>query len=257
METLKIRNLHASVDGKPILRGLDLDLRTGELHALMGPNGSGKSTLANVIFGNPRYTVTEGTIELDGRDLLALPTHERARLGLFLAFQYPVEIAGLGMAKFLKRASETRLGPGETFNVSSFLKGVKADMDWLSFDKAFLNRSLNEGFSGGEKKRAEILQLLTLKPVFAIFDETDSGLDIDALKIVADGINRMRSENFGGLVITHYRRILDYVKPSVVHVMFEGRIVLSGGEEIIRELEAKGYEWIKEAYPTQEGRDVA
>lgn len=252
MSVLTIQGLHAGIDGKPILKGIDLVLRSGEIHALMGPNGSGKSTLANVIMGNPRYEVTAGSIDLDGRDILALPVHERARLGLFLAFQYPVEIPGLGMGKFLKRAVEARLPEGEAVNVSAFLKEVRADMDWLSFDRAFLGRSLNDGFSGGEKKRAEILQLLTLKPGFAIFDETDSGLDIDALKIVAAGIERMRGPGFGALIITHYRRILDYAVPSLVHVMYKGRLVLTGGTEIVRDLEAKGYDWIREGYGTPE-----
>jgi len=246
MSTLRIRGLRASIDGKPILNGIDLDVAGGEFHALMGPNGSGKSTLANVIMGNPRYEVTGGSIELDGEDVLAMPVHERARAGLFLAFQYPVEIPGLSMAKFLKRAAETRAAGGEPVKVGPFLGGVRADMDWLQFDRAFLNRGLNDGFSGGEKKRAEILQLLTLKPKFAIFDETDSGLDIDALKTVAAGIERMRGPGFGALLITHYRRILDYATPSVVHVMYQGRIVLSGGPETVKDLEAKGYEWIKE-----------
>jgi Fe-S cluster assembly ATP-binding protein len=248
MSVLTIKGLCAGIDGKAILKGIDLVIKTGEVHALMGPNGSGKSTLANVVMGSPRYEVTGGSVDLDGVDVLALPVHERARLGLFLAFQYPVEIAGLGMGKFLKRAVEARLPAGQSVNVSTFLGGVRADMDWLSFDRSFLNRSLNDGFSGGEKKRAEILQLLTLKPRFAIFDETDSGLDIDALKIVAAGIERMRGDDFGALIITHYRRILDYAVPSVVHVMYQGRIVLTGGDEIVRDLEAKGYDWIKEGY---------
>ena len=246
MSVLSIRGLRAGIDDKEILKGVDLVIRSGELHALMGPNGSGKSTLANVIMGSPRYKVTGGSIDLDGTDILALPVDERARLGLFLAFQYPVEIPGLGMAKFLKRAAETRLPEGERLNVSEFLKETRESMDFLSFDRAFLNRSLNDGFSGGEKKRAEILQLLALKPRFAIFDETDSGLDIDALKVVASGIERMRGPGFGALVITHYRRILDYARPQVVHVMYKGRIVLSGGGEIVQRLEQRGYDWVRE-----------
>lgn len=248
MSVLTIKGLRASIDGKPILNGVDLVLKSGEIHALMGPNGSGKSTLANVIMGNPRYEVTGGTIDLDGTNILALPVHERARLGLFLAFQYPVEIPGLSMAKFLRRAAETRLSQGQNLRVSSFLKDVRADMERLSFDAAFLNRSLNDGFSGGEKKRAEILQLLTLKPKLAIFDETDSGLDIDAIKSVAAGIDHMRGPDFGALIITHYRRILDYLAPEFVHVLYQGRVVLSGGNEIVRELEERGYDWIKEGY---------
>jgi FeS assembly ATPase SufC len=246
MSLLSIRGLRAEIDGKEILKGVDLELRTGESHALMGPNGSGKSTLANVIMGSPRYKVTSGSVELDGEDLLALPVHERARLGLFLAFQYPVEIPGLSLAKFLRRAAETRLPPGEHLNVSDFLREARASMDFLGMDKAFLNRSLNDGFSGGEKKRAEILQLLTLRPRFAIFDEPDSGLDIDAVKVVASGIEKMRGPDFGSLVITHYRRILDYAAPDFVHVMYDGRIALSGGGEIVRSLEEKGYDWVRE-----------
>ena len=246
MSVLSIRDLRAEIDGKPILKGVDLELRSGEVHALMGPNGSGKSTLANVVMGNPRYAVTGGSVELDGRDLLSLPVHDRARLGLFLAFQYPVEIPGLGMAKFLRRAAETRLPEGGHLDVSDFLRGARESMDFLAFDRAFLNRSLNDGFSGGEKKRAEILQLLTLRPRFAIFDETDSGLDIDAIKIVASGIEKMRGPDFGALIITHYRRILDYAAPQIVHVMYDGRIVLTGGNEIVRSLEERGYDWVRE-----------
>jgi len=248
MSVLSIRGLRAEIDGAEILRGVDLELRSGEVHALMGPNGSGKSTLANVIMGNPRYKVTGGSIHLDSTDVLSLPVHERARLGLFLAFQYPVEIPGLGLAKFLKRATEARLPEGQRLNVSDFLRETRGIMDFLSFDQAFLNRYLNDGFSGGEKKRAEILQLLALKPRFAIFDETDSGLDIDALKVVASGIERMRGPDFGALIITHYRRILDYAEPSVVHVMYKGRIVLTGGGEIVQALEQRGYDWVRKEF---------
>lgn len=248
MSVLKIEDLHAAIDGKNILNGVDLELRSGEVHALMGPNGSGKSTLANVIMGHPRYTVTGGSIKLDGQDVLALPVHERARLGLFLAFQYPVEVPGLSMAKFLRRAAETRLPKDQHLNVSEFLAKARENMDFLSFDRSFLNRSLNDGFSGGEKKRAEIVQLLTLKPRFAIFDEPDSGLDIDALRVVASGIEKMRGPDFGALVITHYRRILDYAIPSLVHVMYKGRVVLTGGGEIVKKLEERGYEWVRDEF---------
>jgi len=251
---LEIKNLHVKLEeeDKVILNGVDLTIGAGEVHAIMGPNGSGKSTLSYVLAGRDGYEVTEGSATLDGQELLEMEPEERAAAGLFLAFQYPVEIPGLGMGKFLKRAVEARLPEGESVNVSAFLKEVRADMDWLSFDRAFLGRSLNDGFSGGEKKRAEILQLLTLKPGFAIFDETDSGLDIDALKIVAAGIERMRGPGFGALIITHYRRILDYAVPSLVHVMYKGRLVLTGGTEIVRDLEAKGYDWIREGYGSPE-----
>jgi Fe-S cluster assembly ATP-binding protein len=256
MRSLTIHGLKAEIDGKPILQGVDLEIGPGEMHALMGPNGSGKSTLANVIMGHPRYTVTGGSIELDGKDLLAMPVHERAKAGIFLAFQYPVEIGGVTVGKFLKRAAEIRAAAGGSkLDVGSFLKTVRADMSFLEMDQAFINRYLNEGFSGGEKKRMEILQLLTIKPGFAIFDETDSGLDIDALRVVGNGINRARGPEFSGLVITHYQRILDYVKPDVVHIMYQGRIVTSGRGELVTALEEKGYDWVRERYGLPEDND--
>ena len=243
---LEIIGLHASVDGKEILKGIDLTLQTGEIHALMGPNGSGKSTLANVLLGHPSYEVTGGEVLLDGSDVLKLATHERARLGLFLAFQYPVSVGGITIGKFLKRATEPLYMKNGKMNISAYLADLRKNMEFLEIDQQFINRYLNEGFSGGEKKRMEILQMLMLEPKFAIMDETDSGLDIDALQIVARGVNRLKGESFGALVITHYQRILNYIEPSQVHVLYQGRIVTTGGPELVTELEAKGYDWIKE-----------
>jgi len=249
LKILHIEGLTAEIDGKPILRGVDLEIKTGEVHALMGPNGHGKSTLANILMGHPKYTVTGGTITLDGNDLLAMDVPERSKAGLFLAFQYPVEIPGVTVGKFLKRAAEIHMAvKGEKINVTKFIKQAREDMGFLEMDPQFINRYLNEGFSGGEKKRMEILQLLTLKPAFAMFDETDSGLDIDALKIVGKGINRMRGDGFGALIITHYQRILNYVNPDHVHILYQGKIVTSGGNELVAALEEKGYDWVKEKY---------
>ena len=243
---LKIENLKARLPDKSILRGISLEVPDGEIHALMGPNGSGKSTLANVLAGHPQYEVTGGTLAMGDLDLSELEAFERARAGLFLAFQYPVEVPGITVGKFLKRAVELRRGEEGRFDVTAYIKELRANMDHMGIDQKFINRYLNEGFSGGEKKRMEILQMLMLKPAFAVLDETDSGLDIDALRIVAKGINELRGEGFGALVITHYQRILDHVKPDKVHVMVDGRIVLSGGPEIVGELEARGYDWVKE-----------
>ena len=249
MKTLRIEGLTAEIDGKPILRGVDLEIKTGEVHALMGPNGHGKSTLANILMGHPKYTVTGGKITIDGEDLLAMAVPDRSKAGLFLAFQYPVEIPGVTVGKFLKRAAEIHMAvKGEKINVTKFIKQAREDMAFLEMDPQFINRYLNEGFSGGEKKRMEILQLLTLKPAFAMFDETDSGLDIDALKIVGKGINRMRGDGFGALIITHYQRILNYVNPDHVHILYQGKIVTSGGNELVAALEEKGYDWVKEKY---------
>ena len=246
MRTLEIRGLKAAIGEKPILQGIDLTIRTGEIHALMGPNGSGKSTLANVLLGHPSYTVTGGEVLLDGQDFLALDTFERARAGVFLAFQYPVEVPGVTVGKFLKRAAELRLPEGTRQDVTGFIRELRATMEILEMDQAFINRSLNQGFSGGEKKRMEIVQMLLLKPSFAILDETDSGLDIDALQLVAKGVNRLRGEGFAGMVITHYQRILNHLRPDRVHVMYQGRIVASGAAELVEELERKGYDWLKE-----------
>lgn len=243
---LKIEGLHARIDDKPILNGLDLELAAGEIHALMGPNGSGKSTLANVLMGHPSYEVTGGRAAVDGTDILDLSPEERASLGLFLAFQYPVEVPGVTVGKFLKRSAEILRGKEGSMNVSTFIKEMRETMDYMGMDQGFINRYLNEGFSGGEKKRMEILQMLILRPRLAILDETDSGLDIDALKVVSKGVNRMRAENFSALIITHYQRILDYVKPDKVHIMYKGKIALSGGPELVGKLEKRGYDWIKE-----------
>ena len=247
---LQIRALQARGKEKPILMGIDLDIRTGEIHALMGPNGSGKSTLANVLMGHPGYQVTGGSVLLDGEDFLALSTSERARRGIFLAFQYPVEIPGITVGRFLKRALETRAG--DPVNVSAFLKELRERMKDMQMEGDFINRYLNQGFSGGEKKRMEILQMLMLKPSIAILDETDSGLDIDALSIVADGVNRMRGPDFSALIITHYQRILSRVVPDFVHIMYKGRIVTSGGKELVETLETRGYDWVKKQYGIEE-----
>ncbi len=242
---LEIKNLTASVEGKPILKGVDFSLDAGQTHAIMGPNGSGKSTLANILMGNPEYEVTGGSLLWNGTDLLGLEPHERALAGLFLSYQYPVEIPGLTVGKFLKRAAETRLEGEENLNVGSYLKEIRENMEFLEMDRNFINRYLNTGFSGGEKKRMEILQMLMFKPRLAILDETDSGLDIDALRVVSRGVNRLKGPGFSSIIITHYQRILDYVKPDRVHVLYDGRIVESGGPELVNELEKKGYEWIK------------
>jgi len=248
---LQVRNLQASIGDKSILSGLDLDIRTGEIHALMGPNGSGKSTLANVLMGHPSYRVTGGSVTLDGEDYLALKTSERALKGLFLAFQYPVEIAGVTVGKFLKRVIELR-GNGTGMNVTAYIKQLREAMDFMEMDQAFINRSLNQGFSVGEKKRMEVLQMLMLSPALAILDETDSGLDIDALKVVAKGVNRMRGPGFGALIITHYQRILTQIVPDYVHIMYKGRIVTSGGKEFVEVLETRGYDWIRQQYGIEE-----
>jgi len=246
---LNIKDLHASVEGKQILRGLDLEVKSGEVHAIMGPNGSGKSTLAQVLAGRDSYTVDSGSVDWDGRDLLALPAEERAREGLFLAFQYPVEIPGVSNAYFLKAAvNAVRRHRGlPELDAMDFLKRVKAEMKAVGMREEFLYRSVNEGFSGGEKKRNEVLQMALLEPKLAVLDETDSGLDIDALRIVADGVNRLRSPDRSMIVITHYQRLLDYIVPDKVHVLSGGRIVHSGGPELATELEERGYAWIADA----------
>ncbi len=245
--TLEIKGLKANIDNKPILNGIDLTLETGRIHALMGPNGSGKSTLSNVIMGHPAYEVTDGEVLMDGKNILEMATDERARLGLFMAFQYPVEVPGVTVGRFLKRATEIRF-QSDGVNARGFIKELRSNMDFLEMDQQFINRYLNEGFSGGEKKRMEVLQMLMLKPSFAVLDETDSGLDIDALQIVAKGVNHLRSDSFGALIITHYQRILGHVKPDVVHIMYNGRIVTSGDEDLARTLEAEGYDWVRRQY---------
>jgi Fe-S cluster assembly ATP-binding protein len=249
---LEIRNLHASVEDKPILRGVNLTVKQGEVHALMGPNGSGKSTLSNVILGHPAYQVTEGQIIFDGIDLLELEPDERSRMGLFLAFQYPVAIPGVTLANFLRQAINSRLKAQDPdskgISIPDFRRLLRSKMDFLQMDHSFAGRYLNEGFSGGEKKRAEILQMAVLEPRLAILDETDSGLDIDALRIVSEGVNKLKGPNLGVLVITHYQRILNYIQPQYVHVMFEGQIVENGGPDLALRLEESGYDWIREKY---------
>ena len=248
---IQVRNLQASIAGKPILQGIDLDLRVGEIHALMGPNGSGKSTLANVLMGHPSYTVTGGSVLLDGEDFLAMTPSERSVRGVFLAFQYPVEIPGVTVGKFLKRAAELRMN-GKGMDVTGFIKRLREAMNFMEIDQAFINRYLNQGFSGGEKKRMEVLQMLMLEPAFALMDETDSGLDIDALKVVARGVNRLRGEGFGALIITHYQRILTHIVPDFVHIMYKGRIATSGGKELVETLESRGYDWVRAQYGIEE-----
>jgi Fe-S cluster assembly ATP-binding protein len=243
---LEIKDLHASVEGKEILKGVDLTVGQGETHALMGPNGSGKSTLAYTLLGHPKYHVTSGQVLIDGQDILALSTDKRVRKGLFLAFQYPVSVQGVSMFSFLRAAynSAHTKDPKEPPTIFDFREAVAEKLKMLDMDNSFLSRYLNEGFSGGEKKRAEILQMALMQPKFAVLDETDSGLDIDALRIVAEGINKVAGPETGVLLITHYQRILKYVKPQFVHVMYQGRIIQSGGEDLSRLLEEKGYNWI-------------
>jgi Fe-S cluster assembly ATP-binding protein len=245
---LSVRDLSVRVDGKTILRNLNLDVRAGEVHAVMGPNGSGKSTLAQVLAGHPAYTVTGGEVTYLGRDLLAMPPEDRARAGVFLAFQYPIEIAGVSNAAFLKAAvNELRAARGlEELDAMDVLGLLEQKLELVEMDRSFLNRPVNEGFSGGEKKRNEILQMAVLEPTLAILDETDSGLDIDALKIVARGVNRLRRPDNAIVLVTHYQRILQYVEPDRVHVLFDGRIVKSAGKELAQELERRGYDWIKD-----------
>jgi len=244
MNQLEIRDLWASIDGEMILKGVNLVLPKGQVHALMGPNGAGKSTLGKILAGDPEYQVEKGDILLDGESILDLSPDERARRGLFLAFQYPVEVPGVTMANFLRLALQAHLG--REVGVAEFWTKVKKALELLDWDEGYLSRYLNEGFSGGEKKRNEILQLLVLEPTYAILDETDSGLDIDALKVVARGVNAMRGPGFGALVITHYQRLLNYIVPDRVHVMMDGRVVAEGGPELALELEARGYEWLRE-----------
>ncbi|TYB71775.1 Fe-S cluster assembly ATPase SufC [Bizionia saleffrena] len=245
---LKIKDLHASVEGKPILNGINLEVKTGEVHAIMGPNGSGKSTLASVIAGKEEYEVTKGEIILENEDIEELSAEERAHNGIFLSFQYPIEIPGVSVTNFIKTAiNETRKAKGlGDMPAKDMLKMIREKSELLEIDRKFLSRSLNEGFSGGEKKRNEVFQMAMLEPKLAILDETDSGLDIDALRIVANGVNKLKSKDNAVIVITHYQRLLEYIVPDVVHVLYEGRIVKSGGKELAHELEEKGYDWIKE-----------
>jgi Fe-S cluster assembly ATP-binding protein len=248
MSQLEIKDLHISIGDKPIVKGLTLTIKQGEVHAIMGPNGTGKSTLAKAIAGHPDYTITAGDVQLDGQSILTMEPDERARAGLFLAFQYPSEIPGVSIANFLRAAVQARMAEGEELDATAYYKRLYAKMDLLKIDRKFTSRSVNEGFSGGEKKRCEILQMAMLEPKIALMDETDSGLDIDALRIVADGVNAQRAAANppGILLITHYQRLLDHIVPDFVHVMYDGRIVKTGGKELALELEAKGYDWLKQ-----------
>ncbi|MGM9830066.1 MAG: Fe-S cluster assembly ATPase SufC [Muribaculaceae bacterium] len=246
---LEIKNLHASIEGKEILKGINLVVRPGEVHAIMGPNGSGKSTLSAVLTGNPAYTVTGGEVTFYGKDLLAMSPEDRSHEGLFLSFQYPVEIPGVSMVNFMRAAiNEKRKYFGkEPLSATEFLKLMREKRAIVELDNKLASRSVNEGFSGGEKKRNEIFQMAVLEPKLSILDETDSGLDIDALRIVAGGVNKLKTENNATIVITHYQRLLDYIKPDFVHVLYKGRIVMTGGPELALTLEEKGYDWIKQA----------
>lgn len=242
----EIRGLKATIEDKEILKGIDLKIGGGEVHAIMGPNGTGKSTLASALMGHPKYEVTEGEVELNGEDVLEMGVDERARAGLFLAMQYPSEITGVTNADFLRSAINARRGEGNEISLIKFVRQMEGKMKQLEMNPEFMHRYLNEGFSGGEKKRNEILQMMLLEPKLVVLDEIDSGLDIDALRIVAEGVNAMRSEDRGFLIITHYQRLLNYITPDYVHVMMQGRIVKSGGPELAQRLEAEGYDWVKE-----------
>nr|WP_313237931.1 Fe-S cluster assembly ATPase SufC [Sporosarcina ureae] len=246
MAILEIKDLHVQIEDKEILKGVTLTINTNEIHAIMGPNGTGKSTLASAIMGHPKYEVTSGSILLDGEDVLAMEVDERARAGLFLAMQYPSEITGVTNADFLRSGVNARREEGDEISLMKFIREMDSKMEVLEMEEDMATRYLNEGFSGGEKKRNEILQLMMLKPKFAVLDEIDSGLDIDALKIVSNGINQMRGEGFGCLIITHYQRLLDYIEPDKVHVIMQGKIVKTGGSELAKKLEVQGYDWIKE-----------
>ena len=243
---LKIENLHAGIDGKEILKGINLEVNAGEVHAIMGPNGSGKSTMSNVLVGHPSYQVTEGSVTFKGKNLLDMPAEDRSHEGLFMSFQYPVEIPGVSMTNFMRTAiNEKRKYLGlQPMSPTDFLKLIKEKRDLVKLDAKFMNRSVNVGFSGGEKKRNEIFQMAMLEPSLSILDETDSGLDIDALRIVADGVNRLKSPENAVIVITHYQRLLDYIKPDIVHVLYQGRIIKTAGPELALELEERGYDWV-------------
>ena len=245
---LEIKNLHAKVDGKEILKGVDLTIRDGEIHALMGTNGAGKSTLSNVIVGNPKYEVTEGSITFNGKDMRAMTPEERSHEGVFMSFQLPVEIPGVSMTNFMRAAVNARreaLGQ-EPLKATEFLKLIRDTQKLVDIDKKLVSRSVNEGFSGGEKKRNEIFQMAMLQPTFCILDETDSGLDVDALRVVAEGFNRLRTAQTSALVITHYQRLLDYIRPDFIHVLLDGKIVKTAGAELAKEIEDRGFDWIKE-----------
>lgn len=249
---LKIEGLRVSIEDKEILKGFNLDIKGGEVHAIMGPNGTGKSTLASALMGHPKYEVTAGNVLLDGQDLLEMETDERARAGLFLAMQYPSEISGVANSDFMRSAMNARRGEGNEIPLMKFIRKLDEKMELLEMDQSFAQRYLNEGFSGGEKKRNEILQMMMLEPRIAILDEIDSGLDIDALKVVAKGVNSLRNPNTGFLIITHYQRLLNYITPDFVHVVMQGRVVTSGGPELAEKLEAHGYDWIKQELGIEE-----
>jgi Fe-S cluster assembly ATP-binding protein len=249
MHTLEIKDLYVSLTESPeksIVKGLTLTIKAGEVHAVMGPNGTGKSTFSKAIAGHPDYVITSGDVLLDGQSILEMEPDERARAGIFLAFQYPSEVPGVSIANFLRAAQQARLAEGEELDATAYYKKLYSKMDMLKIDRKFTSRSVNEGFSGGEKKRCEILQMAMLEPTIALMDETDSGLDIDALQVVAAGVNQLRGPNLGVLLITHYQRLLNYIVPDFVHVMYDGRIVKSGDKSLALELEAKGYEWVKQ-----------
>ena len=257
MSQIEIRNLHVAIEDKEILKGVDLTVKQGEIHALMGPNGTGKSTLAYALMGHPNYTISAGEIWFKGQNIVELAPDERAHLGLFLAFQYPVAIPGVTVANFLRTAINAHRKAADAeekgISIPEFRRTLKSKMDLLKMDHAFAGRYLNEGFSGGEKKRAEVLQMAALQPEIAILDETDSGLDIDALRIVSEGVNALRSDDFGALIITHYQRILNYITPDFVHIMLGGRIVESGGPELALQLEEEGYDWLREKTGIMQG----
>lgn len=256
MSTLEIKDLHVEIDGKEILKGVNLTINTNEVHAIMGPNGTGKSTLASAIMGHPKYQVTSGEIYLDGENVLEMEVDERAQAGLFLAMQYPSEIPGVTNADFLRSAINARREEGQEISLMKFIRELDKTMEFLEMPEEMSQRYLNEGFSGGEKKRNEILQMMMIKPTFGILDEIDSGLDIDALKVVSKGINEMRGEGFGCLMITHYQRLLNYITPDYVHVMMQGKVVKSGGAELAQRLEAEGYEWIKAELGIEDTEEV-
>jgi len=246
--SLEIKNLHVSIGDKEIVKGLSLTVKTGEVHAIMGPNGTGKSTLSKAIAGHPDYTITSGEVLIDGKSILGIEPDERARAGLFLAFQYPSEIPGVSIANFIRAALQAKLGEGEELDATAYYKRLYQKMDMLQIDRKFTSRAVNDGFSGGEKKRCEILQMAMLEPRFAMMDETDSGLDIDALRIVSEGVNQLKGDSLGIVMITHYQRLLNYIVPDYVHVMWDGRIVKSGDKSLALELEAKGYDWVKKEF---------
>jgi Fe-S cluster assembly ATP-binding protein len=253
MHTLEIKDLYVSLTESPeksIVKGLNLTIKAGEVHAVMGPNGTGKSTFSKAIAGHPDYVITSGDVLLDGKSILEMEPDERARAGIFLAFQYPSEVPGVSIANFLRAAQQARLAEGEELDATAYYKKLYSKMDMLKIDRKFTSRSVNEGFSGGEKKRCEILQMAMLEPTIALMDETDSGLDIDALQVVAAGVNQLRGPNLGVLLITHYQRLLNFIVPDFVHVMYDGRIVKSGDKSLALELEAKGYEWVKQELAT-------